>query len=147
MPPVRIAPTKGTTCASDEALHANDRADVLFPNWIRIRGRPRIFPKTLPPGVNVSCGMPGIALRGAGFALDPAGRANTQEHGMPNRGELPNPAMRAKSVVKSGTAMPDAEAWTIVAFCTIGWLMSLYVAVSSFGIDAVPGVMALAPLG
>jgi hypothetical protein len=70
---------------------------------------------------------------------------------MPNRGELPIPAMRGKSATKSaaksGAALPDSEAWTIIAFCVIGWLMSFYVAVSSVGVDAFPGLMAQVPWG
>jgi len=67
---------------------------------------------------------------------------------MPNRGELPSPAMRAKSAaLRRGTAMPDGEAWIIIAFCTIGWLMSFYVAVSSVGVDGFQQVMAQVPLG
>ena len=66
---------------------------------------------------------------------------------MPNRGELPIPAKRAKSAVKSGMAGPDAEAWTIIAFCAIGWLMTFYFAVSSVGVDTFPKLMSQIPWG
>jgi len=58
---------------------------------------------------------------------------------MPNRGELAIPAMRA---AKPATAAASAnDAWTIIGFCAIGWLISIYVAASSLGIDAVPRLM------
>jgi hypothetical protein len=56
---------------------------------------------------------------------------------MPNRGELANPAMRA---ARTAAAAAD-DAWTIIGFCAIGWLMSIYAAVSSLGFDAVPRLM------
>ncbi|MFZ3358150.1 MAG: hypothetical protein WCA56_17760 [Xanthobacteraceae bacterium] len=43
--------------------------------------------------------------------------------------------------------MPDAEAWTIIAFCAIGWLMTFYFALSSVGVDAFPQLMAQVPMG
>jgi hypothetical protein len=52
---------------------------------------------------------------------------------MPNRGELPNPAMRVKSVA----ATPD-DAWPVVAFCALGFLISITMAVSALGLDAIP---------
>jgi hypothetical protein len=67
---------------------------------------------------------------------------------MPNRGELPIRAMRAKSsVAKTGMVTPDADAWTIIAFCVIGWLATLYLAVSSIGADAFSGLTMQIPLG
>jgi hypothetical protein len=51
---------------------------------------------------------------------------------MPNRGELPNPAMR----VKSAAAAPD-DAWPIVSFCALGFLISITMAFSAMGLDAV----------
>jgi hypothetical protein len=67
---------------------------------------------------------------------------------MPNRRELPIPAMRAKtSVAKTGMIMPDADAWTVIAFCAIGWLASFYLAVSSIGADAFSGLTMQIPLG
>ncbi len=72
---------------------------------------------------------------------------------MPNRSELAVPAMRGRngsataSAVKSGGVLPDSEAWTIIAFCAIGWLMSFYLAVSTVGVDAFPGLMSQIPMG
>jgi hypothetical protein len=72
---------------------------------------------------------------------------------MPNRGELPSPAQRARNAavrsaaIKPSSAMPDAEAWTIIAFCAIGWLMTFYFALSSVGVDAFPQLMAQVPMG
>jgi hypothetical protein len=66
---------------------------------------------------------------------------------MPNRGELPIPATRAKTAVKHGRSGPDGEAWTIVAFCAIGWLMTMYFALATAGLDTIPKVLALAPWG
>ena len=45
---------------------------------------------------------------------------------MPNRGELPTPMTRANTAVRNGQSGPDGEAWMIVAFCAIGWLMTMY---------------------
>jgi hypothetical protein len=59
---------------------------------------------------------------------------------MPNRGELAVPAMRA------ATAVPAAgDAWTVIGFCAIGWLISIFAAISSLGLDAVPRLMAQFP--
>ncbi len=67
---------------------------------------------------------------------------------MPNRGELPSPAKRAGSVaVKGGTAVPDAKAWIIIAFCAIGRLTSICLAVSAAGGDALLRLLAQVPLG
>lgn len=66
---------------------------------------------------------------------------------MPNRGELRIPAMRGKSAVKRGSASPDAEAWTIIAFCAIGWLMTFYFALSTVGVDTFPKLMSQIPWG
>jgi hypothetical protein len=67
---------------------------------------------------------------------------------MPNRSELPIPATRSKSsVAKTGMIMPDADAWTVIAFCAIGWLTSFYLAVSSIGADAFSGLTMQIPLG
>jgi hypothetical protein len=55
---------------------------------------------------------------------------------MPNRGELAIPAVHAAS------AATTADAWTVIGFCAIGWLLSIYAAVSTFGIDALPRSMA-----
>jgi len=62
---------------------------------------------------------------------------------MPNRGELAMPAVRAaKTAAATATAN---DAWTVIGFCAIGWLMSVYMAVSSLGFDAVPRLMAQFP--
>ena len=55
---------------------------------------------------------------------------------MPNRGELTTPAVRAaKTAPKSG------DAWTVIGFCAIGWLLSIGVAISTLGGDAVARLM------
>jgi hypothetical protein len=61
---------------------------------------------------------------------------------MPNRGELPNPR-RAKDTVAPG----PSDAWPIICFCAVGALMSIYMAVSYVGIDAVPRLMNQFPGG
>jgi hypothetical protein len=61
---------------------------------------------------------------------------------MPNRGELAIPARR----LPSDAAAPD-DVLAIAGFCAIGWLMSIYVAVSSAGTDAIPWLMAQLPWG
>jgi len=67
---------------------------------------------------------------------------------MPNRGELPIPAMRTKPrTVANSAAGPDAEAWTIIAFCTMGWLMTFYFALSSAGADSFSSLAAQVPWG
>ncbi len=59
---------------------------------------------------------------------------------MPNRGELAKPTARA---AKAAATVDDA--WAVIGFCTIGWLMSVYAAVSALGIGAVPKLMAQFP--
>ena len=59
---------------------------------------------------------------------------------MPNRGELPHPAMRAKSAA----ATPD-DAWPVVAFCALGFLISITMAVSALGLDAMSRVFGQFP--
>jgi hypothetical protein len=66
---------------------------------------------------------------------------------MPNRGELPIPSTRIKSAADSGKRSPDAEAWTIIAFCAIGWLMSFYFALATVGTDAFPKLISQIPWG
>jgi hypothetical protein len=66
----------------------------------------------------------------------------SQENDMPNRGELPNPR-RAKDAVAPG----PSDAWPIICFCAAGALMSIYMAVSYVGIDAVPRLMSQFPGG
>ncbi|HEX4043340.1 MAG TPA: hypothetical protein VHY10_16700 [Xanthobacteraceae bacterium] len=66
---------------------------------------------------------------------------------MPNRGELPTPTMRAKTAVRGGKSGPDGEAWTIIAFCAIGWLMTMYFALTTTGTDTLPKLMSQIPWG
>jgi hypothetical protein len=60
---------------------------------------------------------------------------------MPNRGELPIPAMRERNMAKSRAAQPDADAWAIVAFCAIGGLLSFCLALASVGINGYPAML------
>lgn len=60
---------------------------------------------------------------------------------MPNRGELPIPAMRERNSAKSRAAGPDADAWTVIAFCAIGGLLSFCLAISSIGVSGYPAMM------
>ncbi|MGB6653088.1 MAG: hypothetical protein WBE64_13110, partial [Xanthobacteraceae bacterium] len=63
---------------------------------------------------------------------------------MPNRGELPIAAMRERNIMreqnlaKSRAAAPDSDAWTVIAFCAIGGLLSFCLALSSVGINGYP---------
>jgi hypothetical protein len=98
-----------------------------------------MFAIRLPRTVNILCCMPGIAGRGPGLAYHPGTRPS-QEHDMPNRGELAMPAVCAAT-----GAATAADAWTIIGFCAIGWLMSIFAAVSALGFDAVPRLMAQFP--
>ena len=61
---------------------------------------------------------------------------------MPNRGELAIPVVRAKTE----TASADG-AWAIIGFCAIGWTLSIYMAVSHLGADAIARLMSQATLG
>jgi hypothetical protein len=72
---------------------------------------------------------------GAGFASAAVAADQLQEHEMPNRGELPIPATRDKTNAESRAAGPDADAWTIIAFCAIGGLLSFCLAISSIGVN------------
>ena len=65
---------------------------------------------------------------------------------MPNRGELPIPATRDKTTAKSRAAGPDADAWTIIAFCAIGGLLSFCLAISSIGVNGYPAMMMQMPM-
>jgi hypothetical protein len=121
----------------------NRGAHALFP----LSAHAPLFPKILPREANVSSCMPGIALKRRGICRESCGGGPTQEHQMPNRGELPIPAMRGRGAVKSRVANPDAGAWTIIAFCAIGCLMSLCLAASSAGADALPRLLSQVPLG
>jgi hypothetical protein len=84
---------------------------------------------------------------GAGFASAAAAADQRQEHAMPNRGELPIPATRERNSAKSRTAGPDADAWTIIAFCAIGGLLSFCLAISSIGVNGYPAMMMQMPWG
>lgn len=64
---------------------------------------------------------------------------------MPNRGELATPAMRAAKSIDRSAEAESGDAWTIIGFCAIGWLLSIYAAVAALGVDAVPGLMAQFP--
>ena len=67
---------------------------------------------------------------------------------MPNRGELAVPAMRTKrGAAMAGPTMLDADAWTVIGFCAIGWHLSFYLAVSSMGADAMPDLLTQIPWG
>jgi hypothetical protein len=59
---------------------------------------------------------------------------------MPNRGELADLRVR---VTRAEPAADDA--WTIIGFCAIGWLISIYFATATLGVDAVPRLMAQFP--
>jgi disulfide bond formation protein DsbB len=59
---------------------------------------------------------------------------------MPNRGELAMPVVRAAKAQAE-----SSDAWTIIGFCAIGWLMSIFLAVSTLGVDGVPRLMAQFP--
>jgi hypothetical protein len=61
---------------------------------------------------------------------------------MPNRGELPIPAMRNRNMAKSQAASPDADAWAVVAFCAIGGLLSFILALASVGMTGFPATAA-----
>jgi len=56
---------------------------------------------------------------------------------MPNRRELA-PLKRRPSTV---AAAKPSDAWPIVGFCALGFLMSVFVAVSSIGFDAMRHIL------
>ena len=91
--------------------------------------------------------MPGIAVGGAGFALGLAAAGQLKEHEMPNRGELPLPAMRGGNAAKSRAAGPDADAWAIIAFCAIGVVLTFAMALSSLGASGLPVLTSQMPWG
>lgn len=66
---------------------------------------------------------------------------------MPNRRELQPRPPATESAVQRGKSGPDSEAWTIIAFCAIGWLMTMYFALSTVGTDAFPKAMSQIPWG
>jgi hypothetical protein len=57
-------------------------------------------------------------------------QAINKEHDMPNRGELAIPARPADFGAK--------DAWMVIGFCAIGWLMSISLAASLLGSGALP---------
>ena len=70
---------------------------------------------------------------------------------MPNRGELPIPAMRgasaAKSCAKSHAANADADAWAVIAFCAIGVGLTFAMALASLGASGLPELTSQMPWG
>jgi hypothetical protein len=64
---------------------------------------------------------------------------------MPNRGELAMPAVRAAKSTDRSAKAESGDAWTIIGFCAIGWLLSIYAAVATLGVDAVPRLMTQFP--
>ncbi len=66
---------------------------------------------------------------------------------MPNRGELPIPAMRGRSVARSSAANSDADAWAVIAFCAIGGLLSFCLAFASIGVAGLPTLLSQMPWG
>jgi hypothetical protein len=59
-----------------------------------------------------------------------SGVTSSQEHDMPNRSELAIPAPPADFGAK--------DAWMVIGFCAIGWLMSISLAASLLGAGALP---------
>jgi hypothetical protein len=59
-----------------------------------------------------------------------SGVTSSQEYDMPNRGELAIPARPADFGAK--------DAWMVIGFCAIGWLMSICLAASLLGAGALP---------
>jgi hypothetical protein len=52
------------------------------------------------------------------------------EHDMPNRGELAIPARPADFGAR--------DAWMVISFCAIGWLMTVSMAASMLGLGSLP---------
>jgi len=52
------------------------------------------------------------------------------EHDMPNRGELAIPVRPADFGAK--------DAWMVISFCAIGWLMTISMAASLLGTGSLP---------
>jgi hypothetical protein len=108
-------------------------------------GPPHIAPNSLPVAsyvqkifwLKIATGVCGPEFAFVAFKTKPS-----QENNMPNRGELPNPR-RAKDAAAPG----PSDAWPIICFCAAGALMSIYMAVSYVGIDAVPRLMSQFPGG
>ena len=55
---------------------------------------------------------------------------NISEHDMPNRGELAISARPADFGAK--------DAWMVISFCAIGWLMTISLAASLLGTGSLP---------
>ena len=70
---------------------------------------------------------------------------------MPNRGELPIPAMRggraANNRATSHAAKADADAWAVIAFCAIGVVLAFTMALVSLGASGLPAVTSQMPWG
>ena len=66
---------------------------------------------------------------------------------MPNRGELPIPATRGRNAAKSYAANADADAWAIIAFCAIGVVLTLAMALASLGASGLPVLTSQMPWG
>lgn len=64
---------------------------------------------------------------------------------MPNRGELPPPAARARAAAP--TSMPNTDAWMVIGFCAVGWLAAFYMALTTAGPDALPMMLTQIPIG
>jgi hypothetical protein len=56
---------------------------------------------------------------------------------MPNRTELAPPKRRPSTMAVARTG----DAWPVVGFCALGFLTSVFVAVSSIGLDAVRHIL------
>jgi hypothetical protein len=54
----------------------------------------------------------------------------TLEHDMPNRGELAIPVRPAD--------FGATDAWMVISFCAIGWLMTISMAASLLGTGSLP---------
>jgi hypothetical protein len=59
----------------------------------------------------------------------------SKEHGMPNRGELAIPARQADFGAQ--------DAWMVIGFCAIGWLMSVSVAAALINSGAMQRLLSL----
>jgi hypothetical protein len=59
-----------------------------------------------------------------------SGAGYHEEHRMPNRGELAIPARSADFGAQ--------DAWMVIGFCAIGWLMTISVAASLLGSGTLP---------
>ncbi len=62
---------------------------------------------------------------------------------MPNRGELPIPALGNRNPARSQATNADADAWAVIGFCAIGGLMTFCMALASVGIAGYPAMLQL----